>query len=540
MRIGGITIERTPRKGYDSVDLDDWLQDHEVLNDVTNDGYIVGVGQQVQDLGHQMVERSKQLAAREDGSRLIGELGSTSPSPFTSWTRIEHNPKLRGKEGLREYDRMRRSDATVRGTLRLAKTPILAARWYMEPASESTRDQNVADFIWKNLTKWMSMSWPQFLTEALLMLDFGYYCFEKVFEFGDLVTSDPDAQGKMVWQKLAPRHPLDIISWHYDANGGPAYAMMMPPAMSITAEPVPIDIEKLLVFTFDKEAGDLEGMSLLRSAWKHYYYKENLYKIDAIQKERHGIGVPIITLPPNFNVSDRNLADQIGRNLRTNEKAHVVLPPNWTILFAKLEGQHVDALKSAEHHDLQIQKNILAAFLNGDTGNGDLPEAFLKSTRFIADIVIDIINKHAVPQLVDFNWSRVGYPQLKARRIGENTDWRTWSFALRNLIGAGVIQPDDRLEEHTRDEMDLPKKDESTVRVVATPQLRATGTATGDPNDPNLTGQPGQGGAGAGGTGGAGTGGVKPPRVGPPRQGPAAGGGGQMRPNAGRDGSGGK
>jgi hypothetical protein len=523
MRLGPVEIRRS-RTGYASVLLDEFLEDHEVLNNVVEDGYIVAT---------ESDKGSKKLAAREDATAHLGvEMGTSSPSPFTSWTRQEHNPKLRGIEGLREYDKMRRSDGTVRGTLRLAKTPILAARWFMVPDSESTRDQNVADFIWNNLTKWMTMSWPQFLTEALLMLDFGYYGFEKVFEKGELITADPDAKGKVVWQKLAPRHPMDIIEWKYDANGGPALALMQPPAFALTGEPMPIPIEKLLVFTFDKEAGDLTGMSLLRSAWKHFYYKENLYKIDAIQKERHGIGVPIISLPPNFNDTDRQLADQIGRNLRTNERAHVVLPPNWEIIFAKLEGQHVDALKSAEHHDLQIQKNILAPFL--DKSEASLPEMFLKSTRFIADIVIDIINKHAIPQLVDYNWSRVGYPSLKARRIGENTDWRTWSFAIRNLIGAGVVQPDDRLEAHARDEMDLPLKDESTVRVVATPQLRVTGTATGDPNDPNLTGQP-AGVVPAKGTPGA----ANLPRVGPPRQGAPGSGGGQVQPHGGQDRSGG-
>ena len=466
------------------------------------------------------------------GTPSLGELGATSPSPFNSWFRMEHNPKLRGRQGLMEYDKMRRASATVRGTLRLAKTPILSARWFIEPDDpQSARDRNVADFVWKNLTEWMTMSFPQFLWECLLMLDYGYYMFEKVFELGENVTNDPDAKGKYIWQKLAPRHPLDVMSWHYDAHGGPSYVEMEPLPFDKFGEPTPIPIDKLLVFTYDKEAGDMEGMSLLRSAYMHYYYVNNLYKIDAIQKERHGIGVPIIKLPSNFNDNDRILADQIGRNLRTNEKAHVVLPPNWEIVFAKLEGQHVDALASASHHDLQIQKNILAAFL--DKGEGDLPEAFLKSTRYIADIVTDVLNKYAIPQLVDYNYSRVGYPRLRARRIGENTDWRTWSFALRNLVGAGILQPDDKLEEHSREEMDLPVKDPSTVRVVATPQARVTMQGTGDPNDPNTQTPTDANAPGA----------PQPSRVGAPRQATVSGGAANLRgaggSNAGRDGSGG-
>jgi len=455
----------------------------------------------------------KQLA--ETSTPDLRELGTAAPGPVASWYRLEYNPKLRWREGLRQYDMMRRSDATVRATLRMFKTPILSARWYVEPASESTRDQNVADFIWKNLNEWMSTSFSQVLFEALLMVDFGYYAFEKVFAMGEDVTSDSEAKGKVVWQKLAPRHPLDIIQWNYDMNGGPSSIDMYPSVAAATQAPVNIPIEKLLVFTFDKEAGDMAGISALRSAYMHWYYKNNLYKIDAIQKERHGIGVPIIVLPIGFNDDDKLLADQIGRNLRTNERAHVVLPPNWEINFAKLEGQPVSALASVEHHDLQIEKNILASFM-ADEASQNLPESFLKSTRYVANIVTDMVNKHAIPQLVDYNWSRVGYPKLHARRIGENVDWRTFSMALRNVIGAGVIQPDDRLEEMVRDEFDLPAKDEATVRVIATPQMNiredVTGAGSvGNINDPSVgtnINNPNAGGA--------------LPKVGPPRQAPVS------------------
>lgn len=296
---------------------------------------------------------------------------------------------------------------------------------------------------------------------------------------------------------------------------------MLPYGTNFGLEETVIDISKLLVFSFDKEAGNIEGISLLRTAYKHWYYKDNLYKIDAIQKERHGIGIPIVKLPMNFSNDDRKLADQIGRNLRLNERAHVVLPPNWEIIFAKLEGQPVNALESAEHHDKQIEKNILAPFLDaGSPTKLEDQEMFLKGTRFIADIVIDTINMYAIPQLVDYNWSRGinGYPRLRARRIGEQADWRTMSFAVRNYVGAGIIEPDDVLEKSIRDEMGLPPKDEDTNRVQPTPQMPGSAAPGGDKNPPQKP---------------------APPRVGPPRQSPTPPVG-TPKADAGRDTSGGK
>jgi hypothetical protein len=327
------------------------------------------------------------MAAKESVQTTVGvrEIGSASPSPFTSWTRQEYNSKLMGLTGLRTYDKMRRGDATVRSSLRMMRTPVLAADWYIEPASQSARDKNVADFIWQNLTEWMSLPFDQFLYETTLMLEFGYYAFEKVF-----TQNDPRAPGKTIWAKLAPRHPMDVKQWFFDSNGGPQSVEMWPPEM-VLYEDITIPIEKLLVFTFDKEAGNIEGFSILRSAYKHWYYKDQLYKIDAIQKERHGIGIPVVKLPPNFNDQDRRLADQIGRNLRTNERAHIVLPPNWEIEFADLRGNPVDALKSAEHHDGMIKLNVLAAFMAGIQGGGSggaaittLEQVFLKSAQQVA------------------------------------------------------------------------------------------------------------------------------------------------------------
>lgn len=406
------------------------------------------------------------------------EIGSSAPSPFTSFIRREYNRDLIGIKGLEKYDQMRRSDGVVRGTLRAIKTPVLAGRWFIKPNDVTkVADVNAADFVWKNLTEYMSISWSQFLQEALLMCDFGYYMFEIVW-----VEDVFEGQQRLMVQKLAPRHPMDVKTWIYDNNGGPAGVVMYPPSYE-TYEDVFIPIDKLIVFTFDREAGNIEGLSVLRSAYKHWYYKDQLYKIDAIQKERHGIGIPIIKLPPGFSPADKSAANQLGRNLRTNERAHVVLPPNWELLFAKLEGHVVNALESIKVHDAAIRENVLAGFLGSETmTNTDDQIMFLKATRFIADTACDVINKHLIPKMIDANFQRVGNPVLKARRIGEQQDWRTLSFALRNLVGANLLRPDDKLEEFIRDEMDLPEMDIKTLRTTGD----VTETVTGVPG-PNGT-----------------------------------------------------
>jgi len=509
MRFGPLVIERNRPAERGDVTLQEIVDQYDVVG--VEPSHIV------------VADRSIAL-----GDVPTGEIGSSNPPTLTgtsnygSIAREEYNSQLRGLEGLKKYDQMRRSDAQVRTSLRILKTPVLAGRWYMEPSSDSKRDRMIADFVWENLTKSMSVSWPQLLTEILLFADYGFYAFEKVFTVRD---------GKIAWQKFSPRHPMDLWEWKLDSHGGPVGAWFYGPEGASDAVFIPI--EKLLIFTFDKEGGDLSGISVLRSAYKHWYYKENLYKIDAIQKERHGIGIPIIKLPVGFKDEDKRAADELGRNLRTNEKAHVTLPPNWDIMFAKLEGQPVNCMESIQHHDEMIQANVLASFSGGPD---DKNQTFLKGVRYVAEVVRDVFNHYAVPQLVEFNWGpKVTPPELRVRRIGDTVDWRTISFAMRNFIGAGILTPDERLEAWVRDEMDMPKPDPATARQVAKPQKVDVVSGVGDNQNP--------GGAAAA-TPGVGTAGApQPPRVGPPRQSTAAGS--QQGKNTGsngrvgRDGSGG-
>jgi hypothetical protein len=429
------------------------------------------------------------------------ELGTTSPSPFVSFIRREYNRDLIGLAGLEKYDRMRKSDGVIAGVLSAIKTPVLTAHWFMEPATDSKVDQTIADFVWECLTCYMSISFPQLVQEALLSADFGFYMFEKVWEQKVI-----EGKERTILQKLAPRHPMDVKSWVKDSTGGPAAVVFWAPeagtegpsvftnrVITVNGQPIingtgvnPYDedvlipIDKLLVFSHRREAGNLEGISALRTAYKHWFYKEQLYKIDAIQKERHGIGIPVIKLPVGFKDSDKVLADELGRNLRTNERAHVVLPPNWELMFAKLEGHVVNALDSVKVHDAAIRESVLAGFLeSSSTTKEEDQDIFLKAQRFMADIICETFNLYLIPQLVKYNFTRGNAPKLRARRIGEQGDWRTMSFAIRNLVGAGVITPDDKLEEWIREEMDLPKADPETARKVATPQ-----GAPGEEGDP--------------------------------------------------------
>ena len=234
---------------------------------------------------------------------------------------------------------------------------------------------------------------------------------------------------------------------------------------------VRIPIEKLVVMTNDKEGGDLLGLSVLRSAYLHWYFKHKLYDIDAIQKERHGMGVPDIQLPPSYTSDDLKFAAQLAQSLRTNARGFVLRPQGWEFGFAKVEGQLTNALESADHHDMMINRNVLAQFINSTTGNSRSNTAtaydlFEKVQRQTGRYVCDTINKYLIKQLVDYNFKVARYPKMKVRGIGQARDLQQFSAGMRNLVSENIISIDDDTEKYVRDVIDLPTSwDKDNVRV---------------------------------------------------------------------------
>jgi hypothetical protein len=171
-------------------------------------------------------------------------------------------------------------------------------------------------------------------------------------------------------------------------------------------------------------------------------------------------------LQPGHTPADTKAAHQLGGNLRTNERAYIVRTPLMKIGFAELKGQLVDALASAEHHDVMIMKNIMVQFLNlGITGSGGgratgatSMDMFLKSMRHIAEMVCEGINMYMIPNLVAYNFKTDKFPQLRVRNIGETKDLQMFASGIANLVKTKAIQVDDEFEQWVRSSVQAPKR----------------------------------------------------------------------------------
>lgn len=95
----------------------------------------------------------------------------------------EYNQDLWRWAALDVYERMRRSDPSIRETLWTVKQPIINAEWTVEPPDDpDPQEREIAEFVRSALFEWMEQPWTEMLEHALTYLDFGHSVFETVFQ----------------------------------------------------------------------------------------------------------------------------------------------------------------------------------------------------------------------------------------------------------------------------------------------------------------------------------------------------------------------
>jgi hypothetical protein len=385
------------------------------------------------------------------------EIGSTGTSIVGGYlSDTDYVPELTGSSALTIYDEMRKSDGVVKASLLACQLPIRATNWFVEPASDDDLDIEVAEFVEYNLMNNMTITWDDFLRQALLMLPFGYMIFEKVF-------TDIEWNGKQMIgiRKFAPRLPDTVLKWQTRDNKDGITQI------TIAKGEVSIPLDKLIIFVNEKEGDNWSGISVLRSAYRPWYFKKTIEKINAIAFERQGLGVPIIKLPEDHSKADIARAREMLKNVRANEQAYMILPSGWEFEYADPKAGNVkDPDKSIQRYNREMLICVLAQFLDlgsGPTGSRalsvDQSTTFHNNLTAIAKQIQDAINKYAVKQLVDLNYNVQNYPELRFGRIG-TIDYEKLTTSLKSVVDSGIVKSDDKLEAYLREVMDLPERTE--------------------------------------------------------------------------------
>lgn len=406
------------------------------------------------------IQRANKFAEDEKKRKksLAKEIGDTGTQIYYGDIDDEYNNNLKGTDGVTVYDKMRRSDGTIRAVIAITGLPIRRARWFIQPASEDKKDQEIRDFLDFALFEYMDMVWDDLLRQALLMLPFGVMVFEKVFEIGMF-----EGKEVVLWKKLGPRMPASIESWATEDNKTGIRQN------TSQGNVVSIPIEKLLVFVNDMEGENWWGSSILRAAYRNWKMKQKIELLDMIAHEKQAIGIPYANAPDGATQAEMDRAEEILKNARAHNNQYVLMPAGWEFGFQDMKGDTTrNPEKSIERHSREIMKSVLAQFLDLGTGSvgsralsEDHSDMFLKSLEAVANNIAGVFNKYAIPQLVDLNFSNVEkYPTLEFADISRR-DVNAISTAYQRLVQVNVIEPTEDDERYMRELLNLPDADNS-------------------------------------------------------------------------------
>lgn len=366
----------------------------------------------------------------------------------------EYNRDLVGRKGLEIYDQMRRNDATVKASLKAVKLPIKGADYRIDIAPFETTTEEAANEKVRRVVEvslFEFIDWKKFLGEALTALDFGFAVFEMVFE-----PRYVDGELRNALVKIGFRKQLSIYSWQTKEKT---------PGVTQTrydGTTVSIPLEKIIHIAMEQEGDNYEGISVLRTAYKHWKYKDKFYLIDALGAENHALGIAKIKQPAGAKDPDIKRMKDWAKARRANQTSHIILPDGWDADLMNMQGSSLkDILPSIKHHDSQILKNVMAQFLGLETGSRALSEdhsrLFIKSVKDVADLVLFAVQRTAIKTLVDINFTVTQYPTIAIGNISDE-NIKEVTEGIKVAVEAGILHPASADENVVRTMLSLPER----------------------------------------------------------------------------------
>jgi hypothetical protein len=441
------------------------------------------------------------------------DFGSYGLRQYGGWVREEFLPQLVGREAARVYREMLDNSPTVGAMIFAITQAMRKVQWRVEAANDSAKGKREAEFV-DGLRQDMSHTWEDFIAEALSMLGYGFSVHELVYKrrLGPR-PNDPDTavskfnDGRIGWRRLPIRGQDTVIKWFFDPNGQ---------VRGVTQQPwvgplIDIPIEKMLLFRPSQHKNNPEGRSVLRNAYRSYYFVKRLEELEAILFERMA-GFPVMYVPssimekasaPNPDpaaVQALAAYKKIVTNSRIDEQMGAILPSDTfrdadgkmsnvkMYEFKLLTPEHgragVDVDKTINRHTINMMMTLLCDFLTlGHEVRGTNNLGVTKADMFFAAIegwlnsVAGVLNNYALPRVWQMNGLN---PDLMPRYVpdmAQRLDLDGLGGFISNLAAAGMpLFPDDELQSFLRDAAGLPDVTDPKAVAAATAAAKIGGS----------------------------------------------------------------
>lgn len=396
--------------------------------------------------------------------------------------------ELQGVRGVQAYTEMANNDATVGSIIFAINMLMRNCEIHIEPAGKSKADKKAAKFV-ESCMYDMERTWPDTFSEFLSFLPYGWSLHEIVYKMRKGKTSNPMTNSKyndglIGWRKLPIRAQDTLYGWEYkdDTDDLVGMTQLAPP----TYKRVTIPMKKAIHFRTQSFKDNPEGRSILRTAYRAYYFKKRLEEIEGYGMERDLAGFPLLYAPDGMDiwnpddpdmVAARAEAERIVSSIRRDALEGAVLPGGdngWKLeLLASSGKRQFDTNAIIERYDKRIAQTVLADFVMlGQQQVGSFALADSKTKIFALaigtymDVICEAFNNQAIPRLIDLNGEHfkdiTDYPRMVHGDI-EDKDIQQFATFIKEMVGAGVLTPDEELEKEIRRVGHLPEKVETAA-----------------------------------------------------------------------------
>jgi phage gp29-like protein len=410
--------------------------------------------------------------------------------------------ELRGRKGAEVFTEMSNNDETIGAILFAIEMLVRQASWNVEPGGSTAKDREAAEFV-KSCMDDMQQTWIDTISEILSFLTYGWSFHEIVYKrrmgrTKDNRTSSKYDDGLIGWMKLPIRSQETLYQWEYDDQDNLiGMTQMPPPDFGL----ITIPMNKAMLFRTRSRKDNPEGRSILRTAYRSWYFKRRIQEIEGIGIERDLAGLPVITTPEGMDIWDKDDEDMnairagleaMVKNIRRDSTEGLVLPFGYTFELTSTGGsRQFDTNSIIARYDTKISQTVLADFIQlGHESVGSFALSSDKTNLFsmaicaFLDIICQTFNSQGIPALIDINGDHFAgvtdYPRLTHGDI-EDVDLATIATFIKDMTSIGVIIPDESLEDYVRQLGKLPKRTTDTVPMEARRAAQQQGNEPPEP-----------------------------------------------------------
>ena len=360
------------------------------------------------------------------------QLGVSGLRRYGPYIYEEFLPELRWPGAGKIYQEMSDNDPVIGSILYLAEMLIRGCNWEVRASSNSEIDQEAAKFLEECMHD-MDMSWANVISEILSMLVYGFSFHEIVYKVRRGHNTDRRYHskyddGRIGWRRLPSRAQTSLAEWEFDKDGDvTAFIQRCEPDFKT----IRIPMRKGLLFRTRVSKDNPEGKSLLRNAYRPWFFKKHFEEIEGIGIERDLAGFPVLQAPENldlWNEDDPNIvklrasAEALVASIRRDSEEGVLLPHGWNLtLLTSGSSRQINIGDTIERYDNRIAITLLSdIILIGNNRAGSFALADTKESLLAAalqsqvDNIADVFNTFAVPRLFELNDfpGLTEYPQI--------------------------------------------------------------------------------------------------------------------------------